>query len=209
MPEKMPFPPVAESQPTSARDGLFPPTSLSVVQNNRPPTETLLNDNHKEGEAIKASPGSTAITEASVADSCIMDPKMETDPAKVDPEERRNTMRYGRGGNDKSWRLFLLFMAAVFIPFCVESARMCFTCLDKEKCPHLKAVYGPGDSPYYQRGVNKSLPICSGMPLLSPKTCNVCLFLSDILIDCSGDMDKPEVEDDNGSQILNISEGLA
>lgn len=77
--------------------------------------------------------------------------------------------------------------------------------MEKEKCPNLMSIYDHNDTHLYARDPNQTLPECPTISSPAHKTCNVCRFQANVVIACSEDVGKLEVEASDGSQILNIS----
>lgn len=101
------------------------------------------------------------------------------------------------------WELFSCLLI-MFFSFLTQA--QCFTCMDREKCPHLLTIYDPSDTLLFSRDPNQALPNCSAVFSPPSMSCTVCCDQTNVTIYCSVDVgEELEVEASDGSQIENIS----
>lgn len=81
----------------------------------------------------------------------------------------------------------------------------CFSCMDKARCQNMVNIYGINDTHLYDRRIDQPFPVCSGNSHSPIKSCAVCKIESNISIICPGDVGTLEVEDSDGTRIINIS----
>ncbi|XP_023131982.2 uncharacterized protein LOC111572519 isoform X2 [Amphiprion ocellaris] len=232
MAEIVPHP--SESQSVPAEVGVVQPGGLAVVkEKNLPPQFPLkdqLDNRKEEEEAVKALPGTRAITEADLTEvggeSCIMDPKMDTgkNPAKRAPrvpKGGRKRNRYKKRAAGNNWKLsnlhcvgLLLAHVAVCKGFPVPTKPpadrnvTCFTCNDYDKCQNPDVIFGPNDTLLYKGRSTDTTEECSKILPPPPKTaatCTVCHAQSIFFIVCPGNVTEIEAEKDGSA--LNTTKG--
>ncbi|XP_043972355.1 uncharacterized protein LOC122830757 [Gambusia affinis] len=107
------------------------------------------------------------------------------------------------------WKTLIVVCCSIMtmqLVVCDTSAGICFTCMDKARCPNLITIYVKNDRLVYDRPTEKEIPKCSGAPSIT-QGCFVCRSQSDVNIYCSNNITTFEAEDCNGSRITNIIKG--
>ncbi|XP_008281392.1 uncharacterized protein LOC103358267 isoform X2 [Stegastes partitus] len=226
MSETMPPPPSEfglKSEPVVQE--LVKPSGLSVVDGNKLQPQFPQKgqrDNRKEDEeALKALPGTTAITGAEGGASCIMDPGMDAGGrnrakrAAVVPKRGRKRSRYRkRAGAENNWKMFqrLVVVLSMNVVVCegfpAKKSAACFTCNDYEKCRDLNAIYGTADNNLYQRGINDTIQECPKIPPPTPEaaaTCTVCHVQSIVYISCSEGV--TDIQPEHDGVTLTVTKG--
>uniref|UniRef100_A0A8D2ZTU6 Ig-like domain-containing protein n=1 Tax=Scophthalmus maximus TaxID=52904 RepID=A0A8D2ZTU6_SCOMX len=178
------------------------------------------------GETVDMFPGTTVATEGELdfklqaGDGCVDDSGMDAGGNSVKPEGPLLVPKDTRDGKHsrkrmerKNWKLFLLAFAlivpasAAFTGTQAEGDKkfQCFTCVDKEQCSKLVAIYDAYDKLLFYRDFRQPFPQCSAVSSPFPKSCSVCSFQANIIISCPQDAGTLDMEASDGSHILNIS----
>ncbi|XP_027864703.1 uncharacterized protein LOC114139165 [Xiphophorus couchianus] len=119
---------------------------------------------------------------------------------------RRNTNRHSTNLKWKTLIGVCCSMMTMQLVVCDASAGICFTCMDKARCPNLITIYVKNDRLVYDRPTEEEIPKCSGAPPIT-QNCFVCRSQSDVNIYCPNNITTFEAEDCNGSRITNIIKG--
>ncbi|XP_039972870.1 uncharacterized protein LOC120783747 isoform X2 [Xiphias gladius] len=213
-----------ESYPETAEVLLNPSTPAVVPKKNFSPRATLkaLSGEGREEGPVNTIPKTTTIKGGELdvmvdgGNNYIMSNETENGGNPVEPrdpslvlEEVRNSSHPWLRAAGKNWKVYLLAVASILFTIpaseCFAAAVQCYTCMEKEKCPNLMSIYDHNDTHLYARDPNQTLPECPTISSPAHKTCNVCRFQANVVIACSEDVGKLEVEASDGSQILNIS----
>lgn len=86
-------------------------------------------------------------------------------------------------------------------------ADTCFSCMDKDRCPNLKAIYNKDNKLLYARGSKTRFPECTDIPILDSMACDVCMEQASAAVSiwCSEDVTEIEAEDETEDQIIQYS----
>ncbi|XP_018555356.1 uncharacterized protein LOC108899419 isoform X2 [Lates calcarifer] len=189
-----------ESHSVVAEEPLLDPSTLVLEKKNIPPQATLIEKGPEE-KTVHTLPGTTTISEGEVDTEVEGEEKRNMDTG-VNPVKPRGHHRKRSPGRNWKWFLAFILITHVSMGF----AAQCFTCMDREKCPHLLTIYDPSDTLLFSRDPNQALPNCSAVFSPPSMSCTVCCDQTNVTIYCSVDVgEELEVEASDGSQIENIS----